>query len=92
MTSSRQEAGFDGPAIRIIEGKRLVQDGPFADTKEQLGGYFLIDVPDCGRKMRVAACLFDLCRPVFRPPETLRPLRSQPVAMQIQVHQREGRA
>ena len=32
--------------VRIIDGKRVVQDGPFADTKEQLGGYFTIDVPD----------------------------------------------
>ncbi len=28
------------------DGKLRIQDGPFADTKEQLGGYFLIDVPD----------------------------------------------
>ncbi len=31
--------------VRISDGKRLVQDGPFADTKEQLAGLFLIDVP-----------------------------------------------
>jgi hypothetical protein len=28
------------------EGRRLVQDGPYADTKEQLGGFVIIDVPD----------------------------------------------
>ena len=32
--------------LRLRGGKRLVQDGPYADTKEQLGGYFVIDVPD----------------------------------------------
>lgn len=32
--------------VRVREGRRLVQDGPFAETKEQLGGYFVIDVPD----------------------------------------------
>lgn len=32
--------------VRIQEGRRTVQDGPFADTKDQLGGYFVIDVPD----------------------------------------------
>ena len=32
--------------LRVREGKRLVQDGPYADTKEQLGGYFVIEVPD----------------------------------------------
>ena len=28
------------------DGKRLVTDGPFAETREQLGGYYLIDAPD----------------------------------------------
>ena len=42
--------GLQGPqtatTVRIRDGKRVVQDGPFADAKEQLGGYFVIDVPD----------------------------------------------
>src|SRR5215475_9888510 len=32
--------------IRLRAGKRQVQDGPFAEAKEQLGGYYVIDVPD----------------------------------------------
>ena len=32
--------------VRRRDGRRLVQDGPFADTKEQLGGYFVVEVPD----------------------------------------------
>jgi hypothetical protein len=43
-------AGLQVPAlattVRLREGKRFVQDGPFADTKELLGGLFIIDVPD----------------------------------------------
>jgi len=35
-----------GTTIRLQNGQRNVQDGPYADTKEQLGGFFLIDVPD----------------------------------------------
>jgi hypothetical protein len=31
-------------SIRVRDGKRLVTDGPFAETREQLGGYYLIDV------------------------------------------------
>ena len=31
-------------SLRLRDGVRQVQDGPFADTKEQLGGYFVIDV------------------------------------------------
>lgn len=32
--------------LQVREGRRIVQDGPYADTKEQLGGYFVIEVPD----------------------------------------------
>lgn len=32
--------------VRVVDGALRVQDGPFADTKEQLGGSFVIDVPD----------------------------------------------
>jgi hypothetical protein len=42
--------GLQGPevatTVRIRDGKRSVQDGPYADTKEQLGGYFVIEVKD----------------------------------------------
>ena len=43
-------AGLEPPesatCVRVQDGERLVQDGPFAATKEQLGGFFIIDVPD----------------------------------------------
>ncbi|MBO9706473.1 MAG: YciI family protein [Arthrobacter sp.] len=32
--------------VTVRDGQLHVQDGPFADTKEQLGGYFVLDVPD----------------------------------------------
>jgi hypothetical protein len=32
--------------VRLKDGQRLVQDGPFADTKEQLGGYVVVEVAD----------------------------------------------
>jgi hypothetical protein len=32
--------------VRVRDGKRLTSDGPFAETKEVLGGYYVIDVPD----------------------------------------------
>jgi hypothetical protein len=40
------QAPSTGTTLRLADGKRRVQDGPFADTKEQLGGFFVIDVPD----------------------------------------------
>src|SRR3982750_3429449 len=41
--------------LRIGDGKRRVQDGPFAESKEQLGGYFVIDVPDLDTALAWAA-------------------------------------
>ncbi|HEX7967231.1 MAG TPA: YciI family protein [Stellaceae bacterium] len=34
-----------GATVRVRDGRRQVQDGPVAETKEQLGGYYVIDVP-----------------------------------------------
>jgi hypothetical protein len=41
-------------SIRNEGGKKLVTDGPFAETHEQLGGYFLIDVPDLDAAIAIA--------------------------------------
>jgi|SRR5262245_7208112 len=41
--------------IRVREGKRLVTDGPFAETREQLGGYFMIDARDLDEAINIAA-------------------------------------
>ncbi len=41
--------------LRLRNGKRQVQDGPFADTKEMLGGFFLIEVPDLSAALEWAA-------------------------------------
>jgi len=41
--------------VRVREGKRLVTDGPFAETKEQLGGYFLVEAKDMDEAIAVAA-------------------------------------
>jgi hypothetical protein len=41
--------------VRIRNGSRLITDGPFAETTEQLGGYFLIDAPDLDEAIAVAA-------------------------------------
>ena len=41
--------------VRVREGKRLLTDGPFAETKEQLGGYFLIEAHDLAEAIDLAA-------------------------------------
>jgi hypothetical protein len=42
-------------SVRVRNGKRLVTDGPFAETREQLGGYFLIDAQDLDQAIGIAA-------------------------------------
>lgn len=60
--------------LRIRQGKRAVQDGPFADTKEALGGYFVIEVKDLDTALDWAAkapCVHDgsvEVRPVLEMP------------------------
>jgi hypothetical protein len=39
----------------VSEGKRLVTDGPFADAREQLGGYTLIEAADLDEAIEIAA-------------------------------------
>jgi hypothetical protein len=41
-------------SVRIREGRRVVTDGPFAETREQLGGYYIIDVEDLDAAISVA--------------------------------------
>ncbi len=42
-------------SVRMRDGKRLVTDGPFAETREQLGGYFLIEAKDLDEAIGIAA-------------------------------------
>jgi len=41
--------------VRVREGKTLITDGPFAETKEQLGGYYLIEAESLDQAIEVAA-------------------------------------
>ena len=42
-------------SVRVRDGKRLVTDGPFAETREQLGGYYLVEAKDLDAATRLAA-------------------------------------
>jgi hypothetical protein len=42
-------------SVRVRDGKRLLTDGPFAETREQLGGYMLIDVENLDEAIAFAA-------------------------------------
>jgi len=41
-------------SVRVRDGKRLVTDGPFAETREQLGGYYLIDARNLDEAIGIA--------------------------------------
>jgi len=41
--------------VRVRDGERIVTDGPFAETKEIVGGLFLVDLPDLDEAIRLAA-------------------------------------
>jgi hypothetical protein len=41
--------------VRVRAGKRLTTDGPFAETKEQLGGYYLVEAKDLDEAIAIAA-------------------------------------
>jgi|SRR5581483_9116614 len=42
-------------SVRMREGKRLITDGPFAETREQLGGYFLVDAENLDEALSIAS-------------------------------------
>lgn len=42
-------------SVRVREGKRMVTDGPFAETREQLGGYYLVNATDLDEAIGIAA-------------------------------------
>ena len=54
LASSPLQPVSTATSVRVRDGKPIVTDGPFAETREQLGGYLLIDVPDLDEAIRVA--------------------------------------
>jgi hypothetical protein len=41
-------------SVRVRDGRRLVTDGPFAETREQLGGYYLVEARDLDEALNIA--------------------------------------
>lgn len=62
-------------SVRVRDGKRLITDGPFAETTEQLGGYYIIDVEGMDDAIAIAARIPPAkkgtveIRPIFDLPE-----------------------
>jgi hypothetical protein len=53
--SNRLRPTTSGTTVRVANGKTEVLDGPYAETKEQLGGYYMIEVPDLDAALSWAA-------------------------------------
>jgi hypothetical protein len=53
--SNRLQPASTATTVRVENGKSQVLDGPYADSKEQLGGYFIIEVPDLDAAISWAA-------------------------------------
>jgi hypothetical protein len=45
----------DATSVRVVEGDVVVSDGPFAETKEQMGGFYLVDCKDLDEAIEVAS-------------------------------------
>jgi hypothetical protein len=53
-TGSQLQPTATATSVRVRNGKRAVTDGPFAETREQLGGYFLVDVANLDEAIAIA--------------------------------------
>ena len=54
LTASPLHPVATATSVRVRDGKPLVTDGPFAETREQLGGFYLIDVRDLNEAIAIA--------------------------------------
>jgi hypothetical protein len=63
--SGRMRAGdplqppFTGTTVRVASGKKVASDGPYAETKEQLGGYYIVEAKDVDEATDIAA---EICK------------------------------
>ena len=55
VTGSQLQPISTATTVRVRDGKELVTDGPFAETHEQLGGYFLIEAQNLDEATSIAA-------------------------------------
>jgi hypothetical protein len=56
-TSAKLQPTSMATTVRERQGKRITTDGPFAETKEQLGGYHLVECQDPDEAIAIAGCI-----------------------------------
>lgn len=80
VRGDRLRSATTATTVRVRDGKALLTDGPFAETKEQFGGYYLIDVKDLDEAIawakRVPSVRYGSVevRPVWPPEEFMPPM------------------
>ena len=55
VSANRLKPAADATTVRVRNGQMTVTDGPFAETKEQFGGYYIIEARDLNEAIQVAA-------------------------------------
>jgi hypothetical protein len=55
LTAAPLHHSSTATSVRVRDGRRVVTDGPFAETREQLGGYYLIEAKDLDEAISIAA-------------------------------------
>jgi len=55
VTGSQLQPTSTATSVRVRDGKRMITDGPFAETREQLGGYFLVNADNLDEAIDIAA-------------------------------------
>jgi hypothetical protein len=54
ISASPLQSVATATTLKVREGRRLVTDGPFAETREQLGGYFMVEAKDLDEAIKIA--------------------------------------
>jgi hypothetical protein len=77
-------------SLRVRDGKRLITDGPFAETTEQLGGYYILDVDNLDEAIAIAARLPPATKGTveIRPVFDLSALKKSPSESEVPVDSR----
>ena len=57
MTGYELDIATTAKVVRVRDGERIVTDGPFAETKEVIGGLFALELPDLDEAIRVASLI-----------------------------------
>ena len=55
LTGYELDAGSTAKVVRVRDGESIVTDGPYAETKEIIGGLFVLDLPDLDEAIRLAS-------------------------------------